>query len=405
MHTRLLSLAVMLLVLSIPGLAQDQYNITGAGARAMGLGGAFIGLADDATAISWNPSGLGQLERTEASVVGRWIEQKYEYSEPSASTNNFKMTLAHFAYNFASIAFPLHAGKVNIVPAVAYQAQLDNYYKFNTETISVEGSGGANTITPGIGIKLHSMFYIGAAANIWLGNAEDKQDWKDQRSKFNFDGTYSGLNFTAGLLLDFEGLKKPIPIKFGASLRTPFDLTIEGDYTYTTLSAGTADQKGKYKRLVQMPFMVGFGASGRIGENFTLSADFEMRLYGDQKSYWTIDGEKDAGSKMSESGSNLNQVRVGAEYLIVTTAGVIPLRAGFRTEPTLMADYSDNGAGSQVIGTGFTVGTGFISGSFALDVAYARSTSEQKYTSASATNSSSYDYTTQVVSASLIIYF
>jgi hypothetical protein len=38
-------------------------GITGAGARAMGMGGAFIAIADDATAASWNPSGLAVLER------------------------------------------------------------------------------------------------------------------------------------------------------------------------------------------------------------------------------------------------------------------------------------------------------------------------------------------------------
>ena len=47
-----------------------DWNITGSGARAAGMGNAFIGLADDATAINWNPGGLTALEHFEASVVG-----------------------------------------------------------------------------------------------------------------------------------------------------------------------------------------------------------------------------------------------------------------------------------------------------------------------------------------------
>ena len=35
----------------------------GSGARAIGQGGAFIAVADDATAASWNPGALIQLER------------------------------------------------------------------------------------------------------------------------------------------------------------------------------------------------------------------------------------------------------------------------------------------------------------------------------------------------------
>lgn len=44
-------------------------NPVGSGARALGMGQAFIGIADDATAASWNPAGLIQLERPEISVV------------------------------------------------------------------------------------------------------------------------------------------------------------------------------------------------------------------------------------------------------------------------------------------------------------------------------------------------
>lgn len=42
----------------------------GAGARAAGMGGAFTGVADDATAGYWNPAGLTQVERIE--VVGMY---------------------------------------------------------------------------------------------------------------------------------------------------------------------------------------------------------------------------------------------------------------------------------------------------------------------------------------------
>ncbi|MEW6609072.1 MAG: hypothetical protein AB1414_16785 [bacterium] len=35
----------------------------GIGARALGLGSAFVGLADDPTAIYWNPAGLSQIKQ------------------------------------------------------------------------------------------------------------------------------------------------------------------------------------------------------------------------------------------------------------------------------------------------------------------------------------------------------
>jgi hypothetical protein len=401
----LLAITILVLLAASPAAAQEDWNITGAGARAEGLGGAFIGLADDATAISWNPAGLGQLERSEFSVVGRWIGEEYKHDNPSHPTNNSTITQSHFTYNFASIAFPLHAGKVNIVPAVAFQKQLDNFQKYDLNDESYESGGGVNTITPGIGIKLHSMIYVGGTVNIWLGNFDNKTVDKSVTPNGGDEnnGSYKGLNFSAGLLVDFEGMKTPVPIKVGATVRTPFELEVEGDYKWTT--GATINKQGKFKNNVEVPLMFGVGASGRIGENLTLAFDFETRLYSDKKIFRTTEGKAVDTLKLSDSETDLNQIRVGAEYLLVTSAGVIPIRAGFRTVPTLRANWNlNNDPDGQVSGTGFTVGTGFIGGAIALDVTYSQMSWEQKFALTASTNATS-KYTSQTVSASVIVYF
>ena len=40
-------------------------NTFGVGARAMGMGGASLGLADDFTALYWNPAGMAQIQKFE----------------------------------------------------------------------------------------------------------------------------------------------------------------------------------------------------------------------------------------------------------------------------------------------------------------------------------------------------
>src|SRR5512137_326851 len=62
-----------------PPLDTDRIDITGrqnlslgSGARAMGMGGAFLARADDATAASWNPAGLSYLRLPEVSLVGAY---------------------------------------------------------------------------------------------------------------------------------------------------------------------------------------------------------------------------------------------------------------------------------------------------------------------------------------------
>jgi long-subunit fatty acid transport protein len=45
-----------------------QFNFNNPGARALGMGGAFVAVADDATAVIANPAGLVILQRPELSA-------------------------------------------------------------------------------------------------------------------------------------------------------------------------------------------------------------------------------------------------------------------------------------------------------------------------------------------------
>jgi long-subunit fatty acid transport protein len=53
-------------------------NVPGVGGRALGMGGAFTAIADDATAATWNPAGLAKLTRPEASIVADVSKGDYE---------------------------------------------------------------------------------------------------------------------------------------------------------------------------------------------------------------------------------------------------------------------------------------------------------------------------------------
>ena len=65
-------LAIALLCVWVRGaVAQEERaidNFAGVGVRAMGMGGAFVGVADDFTAMYWNPAGLAQMQQREVQV-------------------------------------------------------------------------------------------------------------------------------------------------------------------------------------------------------------------------------------------------------------------------------------------------------------------------------------------------
>ena len=82
-------------------------NPVGSGARALGMGSAFIAVADDATAASWNPGGLIQLEKPEISSVGAFfhrIEDNDFGTNPEASGRE---TVTEANLNFSAVPTPL----------------------------------------------------------------------------------------------------------------------------------------------------------------------------------------------------------------------------------------------------------------------------------------------------------
>ena len=74
MITLALLATVALVFASSPAFAIDKFAAEflkiGVGARALGMGGAFVSLADDASGAYWNPAGLVQLEHREAMLMG-----------------------------------------------------------------------------------------------------------------------------------------------------------------------------------------------------------------------------------------------------------------------------------------------------------------------------------------------
>src|SRR5215470_12611647 len=56
------------------GTFDGQFLKIGIGARAEGMGGAFVAVADDPSAVFWNPSGIARLDEDKAQVMVNHIE-------------------------------------------------------------------------------------------------------------------------------------------------------------------------------------------------------------------------------------------------------------------------------------------------------------------------------------------
>ncbi|TSA49103.1 hypothetical protein D4R47_04390 [archaeon] len=164
-----LSLALLMVISAVAladGVGAFSAFKSGVGARALAMGGAFVAVADDATAVCWNPAGLAQLNDTR--ITGM-------------STDLFGMGITHqfvgATTTFANIGIGL-----------------------GWERAALTGQGAAADGTPGNLFNWNESAIVGTLAtnimDIGLAGANVKYYMAS-----GVDNTASGFGFDLGLLV------------------------------------------------------------------------------------------------------------------------------------------------------------------------------------------------------------
>src|SRR5688500_13393226 len=142
----------------------------GSGARAYGMGGAFLARADDATAASWNPAGLSYLRRPELSLVGARTSFAAEEVRPGGfvTTESGSGRVA----DFVAATHPVTLGPLSGAVQVSYQRVItftDDRREENVDVIRTgESTGGFDVVALGTGFRAFNALRVGATLNRWL---------------------------------------------------------------------------------------------------------------------------------------------------------------------------------------------------------------------------------------------
>jgi hypothetical protein len=112
--------AVACILIALPLAAQNtdieslsglQFNFGNPGARSLGMGGAFLGLADDASAAEANPAGLTILRKPEITIEGRNYQEKQVFTTSGTFPDLQRTAFSHYSQRidatFASVVYPL----------------------------------------------------------------------------------------------------------------------------------------------------------------------------------------------------------------------------------------------------------------------------------------------------------
>ncbi len=373
----------------------------GSGARAVGVGGAFIAVADDATAASWNPGGLTQLRKPELSIVGAGFHRGEDISfgkKPEASGYH---SITDQNINYLSAVYPFELFNRNMVAAISYQhlydftrnwkytfthdsdrhSSRDNWNFQQTGSLSALGLSYCIQVIPehlSLGMTFN-FWEDSLTRSKWEKNYHEKKTGMMQGSPFineykrNDEYSFSGFNTVLGALWCLND-----KLSIGVVFKTPFKADIKHRINKTWNEKNPLSPvDNKSGRLddtvdeeIEMPMSFGIGFLYNVSDNLYLSADIYRTEWDDFVSRDKDGNETSPVSRQPVSQSDVaptHHVRIGAEYLLIKEKNkgfVIPLRCGLFYEPAPAEGSPDDFFG-------FSVGSGFTKNNyFSLDIAY-----------------------------------
>ncbi len=401
----------------VPGVL----DIVGSGARARGMGNAFLATGDDITALTWNPAGIYAIDkpmitlglsrfvpRGTASVLVFENKQTGSFSGPGlySFASPFRIKGHGFVFGISYASATDEAD--NVAVGSSFYVDPDgpaSIFDPTLYTINITDSyhAGLTPVTVGFGTRVSEKVSVGASLTVMNGKSVDvftRHDFADnyfvaeyypQKVSWDWTGSvidttkFSGVSFLLGF--------KYTDAKFSlaAIAKLPYSLTQSTNRTASTVNIanGLIRKNGTNTVFIdnniikiQMPMILGVGGAIKPNPKTTFAADVEYRPFSGKQikirdSIKLVPGAKDEEFYRTQDPEwrNVLVVRAGVEYLWATKGQVfpvVPLRAGFGILPVPRAntDVNDNPTGTAT-GINLSLGTGVYWTQIHLDVAYA----------------------------------
>lgn len=427
---RVVTVAVVMLLMAVPTYGQAIQSIVlrnafapvGAGARGLGMGGAFIAVADDGTAVTFNPAGLAQLRRSELALVAFGSDLTRSATDPPgasfaspAPTSKF-----HQAIDFVGLAMPYDIGGHRLVFQMSYQRAVDlvgeGRASFNQAgnrdvviDIDPEQDGALHSISATLAYQITPRLSLGSSINYWIGEwtalgtrtvrtlsprtpgGGRQMELSRTATDFTQDQSLRGINVNAGFLLRYPR------VSFGGAVRLPFSgsYNLTEEHTEVTLQNGMASApivtNIDVKSQLHWPTTAGVGIAVRPISGLTVSADYSASHWSgtyieslpdgalltpedpttnnmrgghfSDRNFFDLDDRTITGT------ADTHQWRSGVEYLLLLPRMIVPLRAGlFRDRSPIL----EPGTESPRRYKGYTFGTGLNFDRIVVDFAYER---------------------------------
>ncbi len=382
---KIISIIVLMIGLSFGAFA-NGLNLNGMGTKAISMGGAFIAVADDYSAVFWNPAGLTQMDEASLSVFSSFI-----------------IPTGTYAYAPAGIDMETES-KIFPAPALTYYKPLSDKLIFGLTVYATSGAGaywdgaplvpfntgfpantkvytwaskvGGITFSPVVAYKVSDKFSLGVTLNVTYGML----DMERQANGFQYTESAHGIGFGA----TFGALFKPSDkFSIGFTFKTPQKLELKGDIELDGLSAAIPfpglNDSVEMTREITWPMWAGVGVAFRPTDKLTIALDVQYTKWSElgelpattDDAMWSAAlpfvGTLIDGTTYELMWEDATQIRVGFDYKLSDT---FSLRAGYYSDPAPSPETTLNIMLPSISYNVFTIGFGYHTEKLTLDAGF-----------------------------------
>jgi len=383
-----LALSLVALALASGPAAAGGFYVPGVGPRATAMGGAFVGLADDYSAVHWNPAGITQIEGMELTVsaqdvislasrdggvryegtmqedIARYVIQNvratsnadnrvapgvFFYMDPGP-LRGAKLGLT--AYTLAEYGSSWDAN--DVADDVLRHAYNYNAWVFEGEPPAYETRVRGYVVSPVVAVKLGPSLSVGVAGHALYGHVEmTNGGWVEETELIPGDqGTPDqwvmhfhpyersedlvgwGFGATVGALYSLNE-----DVSFGATVRSPITVGMEGDVRVRSTAAALQSAAQSEQFDFTYPMWAGVGVAYRnfLADGIDLTVDLQWTQWGKvAKITRTVESELSYGLGTTQlDWENTYEVGVGIDYRLTRSTS---LYMGYRNAPSPAPD-------------------------------------------------------------------
>ena len=374
-----LIVTTMLVLIMASGAFANGLSLNSVGTRALGMGGAMVGLADDATAIYWNPAGISNVPGTFVGfyLTGITPTANYAWSYPTFGIDiDAKADKnMHLAPNlFATY----QAGDWTFGLGVFVPAGLGVDWNGDDLTDISGGASfkwmsriGAVDIAPSVAYKISEDFSLGLAVNIYYAFFDLERPAEvgpNTYAQYSEESTGTGVGFTLGAQYKINEM-----FTLGATFRSEATVKMSGTAKNPAFQAMNAPAESEFDRDVSWPMWIAGGIAIRPSECWVISFDVQYSQWSKTQDVlvaeykdpiWKSIMEGSGGNEFVLKWEDATQIRVGAEYLATKE---LALRLGYYYDPAPAPDETLNILFPSSTNHVITGGAGYRAGNWAFE--------------------------------------